>query len=79
VFGFFAVIESVPKHERACQYASALRVSIWRLPTKQFTRPKLNMHSLQGVNNNAPMRVQSDPQNYNTTGGYSMYPNPAPY
>ena len=29
---------------------------------------------LQGVNNNAPMRVGSAPENYNTTGGYALYP-----
>jgi len=28
----------------------------------------------QGVNNNAPMRVGTAPENYNTTGGYALYP-----
>ena len=27
----------------------------------------------EGVNNNAPMRVGAAPENYNTTGGYSLY------
>merc|ERR1712216_594950 len=30
----------------------------------------------EGVNNNAPMRVGTDPENYQTTGGYALYPGP---
>jgi hypothetical protein len=28
----------------------------------------------EGVNNNAPMRVGTAPENYQTTGGYALYP-----
>ena len=32
----------------------------------------------EGVNNNAPMRVGTDPENYQTTGGYALYPGRLP-
>mmetsp|Transcript_36620 Transcript_36620/g.56823 ORF Transcript_36620/g.56823 Transcript_36620/m.56823 type:complete len:94 (-) Transcript_36620:143-424(-) len=32
----------------------------------------------EGVNNNAPMRVGTAPENYNTTGGYALYPGRLP-
>lgn len=32
----------------------------------------------EGVNDNAPMRVGTDPENYQTTGGYALYPGRLP-
>jgi len=32
----------------------------------------------EGVNNNAPMRVGFAPENYQTTGGYALYPGTVP-
>lgn len=33
----------------------------------------------EGVNNNAPMRVGTAPENYQTTGGYALYPGAVPH
>ncbi len=44
------------------------------LSIKQHLPINNNDCTRQGVNNNAPMRVGIAPENYNTTGGYALYP-----
>lgn len=70
----FTVFGCRPKHAISPPAPTSLQDPLGAAGTANEGSWGMTPFNGEGVNNNAPMRVGTAPENYQTTGGYALYP-----